>query len=161
LSPYLFLIVGEGLSSLLSKAESDQRISGVPIVAGGYRLSHLFFADDSLLFCRANFMKWGNLFQVLQTYERDSGQQLNAAKTSIFFRKNTRAELRSFIRTSAGISVTSCFEKYLGLPALVGRSKTHTFVGICCRAKKKLDGWKEKFAMQDNVFNLQMYIFTN
>jgi len=35
----------------------DGRISRVPIAAGGTRLSHLFFADDSLLFCRANFME--------------------------------------------------------------------------------------------------------
>jgi hypothetical protein len=37
------------------------------------------------------------------------------------------------------------FDKYLGLPAMVGRSKKKTFYGICGRVKVKLDGWKEKF----------------
>jgi hypothetical protein len=50
LSPYLFLIVVEGLSSLIAKAEVDKRIIGVSIAAGGFRLSPLFFEDDSLLF---------------------------------------------------------------------------------------------------------------
>jgi hypothetical protein len=124
LSPYLFLIVAEGLSSLLGKVELDQRISGVPIAAGGSRLSHLFFADDSLLFCRANFTRWGNRFQVMHIYGKALSQQLNAAKTSIFFSKNTRLEFRSFIHSSTGISGITGFERYLGLPALVGLSKT-------------------------------------
>jgi len=96
LSPYLFLIVAEGLSSLMARVEVENRITGVPIAAGGFRLSHLFFADDSLLFCRANFLEWSNLFQVLQTYERASSQQLNEAKTSIFFSRNTREEFKGF-----------------------------------------------------------------
>jgi hypothetical protein len=87
LSPYLFLIVAEGLSALLAQAKTDQRIFGVPVVAGGFRLNHLFFTDDSFLFCRANFTEWNNLFQVLQIYEKASGQQLNTAKTLIFFQQ--------------------------------------------------------------------------
>jgi hypothetical protein len=55
LSPYLFLLCAEGLSTLLTKASLDGRISGVPISHRGYQLSHLFFADNSLLFCRATF----------------------------------------------------------------------------------------------------------
>ncbi|GLT70006.1 hypothetical protein SLA2020_421110 [Shorea laevis] len=50
LSPYLFLLCAEGLSSLLHAAEREGRISGLPFARGGPFLSHLFFADDSLLF---------------------------------------------------------------------------------------------------------------
>ncbi|XP_062155083.1 uncharacterized protein LOC133863104 [Alnus glutinosa] len=73
---------------------------------------------------------------------------LNAAKTSIFFSKNTQAEFKDFLRSSAGISITSSYEKYLGLPALVGRSKYKTFARIEGRVRKKMDGWKEKFLSQ-------------
>jgi len=52
------------------------------------------------------------------------------------------------MRTFAGISTTSTYEKYMGLPTLVGRSKTKTFVGIESRVRKKMDGWKEKFLSQ-------------
>jgi hypothetical protein len=148
LSPYLFLIMAEGLSSLIAKAERQKLITEVPIAVWGFHLSHLFFADNSLLFCRANFTEWSNLFQVLHLYEKASRQQLNIAKTSIFFIKNTRAGFREFIRSSAGVSITSGFDRYLGLPALVGRSKSKTFAGICGRVKKKLDEWKEKFLSQ-------------
>jgi hypothetical protein len=55
LSSYLFMLCAEGLSSLIQKACIDGKISGVPTSARGVKLNHLFFADDSLLFCRANF----------------------------------------------------------------------------------------------------------
>jgi hypothetical protein len=82
---------------------------------------------------------------VLQTNERASGQQLNAAKTSIFFSRNTRAEFQGFIWNTIGATITTRFEKYLGLPAMVGRSKRQTFTSICGKVKAKVDGWKEKF----------------
>jgi hypothetical protein len=96
LSPCLFLIVVKGLRSLLSKAKFEGKISRVPIAAGDYRLSHLLFAYDSLLFCRDTGVELKNLSQVLQSYERASSQQLNVAKTSIFFSRNCREEFRRF-----------------------------------------------------------------
>lgn len=148
MSLYFFLIAAEGLSSLLSQATLDNRLTGVPISVGGYRLSHLFFADYSLLFCKPTAEEWENLSQVLKLYERASGQQLNAAKTSIFFNKNTSPEIKELISTSVGIPVPASFDKYLGLPAMVGRSKTRIFKSICSRVQKKIDGWKEKFLSQ-------------
>jgi hypothetical protein len=53
LSPYLFLICAEGFSALLRKAERDKRLRGITICRGGLRLSHLLFANDSLLFAEA------------------------------------------------------------------------------------------------------------
>jgi hypothetical protein len=148
LSPYLFLLVAERLSSFLARAELEGQITGVPIIAGGIRVSHLLFPDDSLLFYRATFPEWRNIGRLLHSYEVALGQKLNAAKTLIFFSPNTREDFKSFIRTSIGISSTQCYEKYLGLPSLVGRSKTQTFAGIQSRVCRKLDGWKEKFLSQ-------------
>ena len=54
LSPYLFLICAEGFSSLLAKAEREGHIHGVSICRRAPTISHLLFADNSLLFCHAN-----------------------------------------------------------------------------------------------------------
>jgi hypothetical protein len=53
LSPYLFIICAEAMSNLLFEAEQTGWLPGVPSSPKGPGLNHLFFADDSLLFCRA------------------------------------------------------------------------------------------------------------
>lgn len=52
LLPYLFLICAMGLQGLIHKAESDRLFRGVSICRNGPQVSHLFFADDSVLFCQ-------------------------------------------------------------------------------------------------------------
>nr|XP_023881744.1 uncharacterized protein LOC111994118 [Quercus suber] len=92
LSPYLFLFCTEGLHSLLQHSADSGQIRGVSICKKGPRLTHLFFADDSLLFCRSSATECLKIQDILDSYERASGQQLNKSKTSLFFSKSTSPE---------------------------------------------------------------------
>jgi hypothetical protein len=74
LSPYQFLICAESLSSLLTLAEIKGMI-GVPTSKSGPRLSHLFFIDDSLLFCKANSVEWRRILRILEKYKAVSRQK--------------------------------------------------------------------------------------
>ena len=80
LSPYLFLFCAEGLSTLLRHAAKGQAIHGVSMCRKAPRISHLFFADDSLVFCRASLEKCNEPQRIFTLYESASGQQLNKAK---------------------------------------------------------------------------------
>lgn len=88
LSPYLFIICAEGLSSLLRRFEAQKKIQGVKIYRKAPTLSHMFFADDSYLFCKATLTESEGVLEQLRTYEMTSGQQVNKEKSSIFFSSN-------------------------------------------------------------------------
>ena len=64
-------------------------MEGLVINWGGPRLSHLFFADDNLIFCKASIEERNTLQRILTVYEEASAQQLNRIKTSLFFSSNT------------------------------------------------------------------------
>jgi hypothetical protein len=103
ISPYLFLICAEALSALLQQVERKEIITGVPTSLRGPRLSHLFFADDSIIFCKANFVEyWRRIMKILGIYEKGSGQKLNLLKTSLFFSRNTSQERKHEILSLSG-----------------------------------------------------------
>ena len=89
LSPFLFLFHAEGLNALLTKAASDGETKGYSICRVGPKITHIFFADDCLLFCRANSMKCAKIQNILAWYEATSCQQVNSNKTTTFFSRNT------------------------------------------------------------------------
>ena len=102
LSPYLFLICGEGLSTLLHKAVQNKTLKSVVASAKGPTISHLFFTDDSLIFERATIKEGEEIQQVLQVYEDSFSQQLNRSKTSLFFSHNTDHDTKEAIKAMFG-----------------------------------------------------------
>jgi hypothetical protein len=123
ISPSLFLICAEALSSLFFHVENTWVISRVPTFKRGPKLSHLLFADDSLIFCKANNVEWHRVLRILGVYEAGIGQKLNLQKTSLFFSRNTTMERRVEILNISGLTEATRIDSYLGLPTLVGRSK--------------------------------------
>ena len=100
-----------------------------------------FFADDSLIFCKATIGECDALQRILKVYEEATGQQLNRAKTLLYFSSNTARENQEEIKARFGAQVIKQHEKYLGLPSLVGRNKKNSFKE---KLAKKLAGWREK-----------------
>lgn len=104
------------MSSLLQKEAMEGGITVVPITRGGTNIHHLFFADDSLLFYRANTIEWGRIQAILNLYEAASGQKVSREKTSVFFSRNTKDEIRQNILLAIGVSATNRYEKYWDFP---------------------------------------------
>ena len=148
LSPYLFLFCVEGLHSLLQQAKNEGNIRSVSISRSGPKLTHLFFADDSLLFCKATTNEVMCIQDILTEYELASGQQVNRQKTILFFSKSTPRLIQNNIQAMLGVPIIRQYEKYLGLPSFIRRAKYSSFAQIKEKVWSKLKGWKEKLISQ-------------
>ncbi|KAL0014160.1 hypothetical protein SO802_001229 [Lithocarpus litseifolius] len=144
LSPFLFLLCTEGLHGLISKAASNGDIHGFSLCKRGPKLTHLFFADDCLLFCRAIPEECSKVLEILSLYEEVLGQKLNREKTALFFSKAVTEANRQIIKGILGVREIHHYEKYLGLPSLTGRRKKASFNYLKERVWRKLQGWEGK-----------------
>ena len=144
LSPFLFLLCTEGLHGLLTQSAARGDIHGFSLSRRRPPpLTHVLFADDSLLFWRSNPKECQKFMEILQVYESSSEQQINKAKTTIFFSRSTSEERRMMIKNTLGVEEIRSYEKYLGLPSLVGENKKASFNYIKERVWRKLQGWEE------------------
>ena len=74
-------ILQEGLHSLIQQAELAGSIRGVSLCSAGPKVSHLFFVDDNLLFCRATTQECSTILVILHQYEESLGKKINQGKT--------------------------------------------------------------------------------
>lgn len=142
LSPFLFLLCAEGLSALLMDAEQKKLVHGIKIGRKVNPISHLLFADDSLLFARATEDEVENVLDILSIYEAASRQKLNMEKSMVSFSRNVGREKKELLLERLNFKAVEDHDQYLGLPTYIGRSKKEVFEAIQDRVWKKLKGWK-------------------
>jgi hypothetical protein len=86
LSPLLFVIVMEALNRLLDRAVREDLFSGFSVgtsAGNSLMLSHLLFANDTLIFCGADSDQVTNLRYVFTWFEAVSGLKINLSKSEI------------------------------------------------------------------------------
>lgn len=85
LSPFLFILAMEGLSRMLNKAKQLQWLKGFDIGRDrAVNISHLLYADDTLIFCGADREQILYLNLTLLIFEVVSGLHINMLKSVIY-----------------------------------------------------------------------------
>ncbi|GLU16530.1 hypothetical protein SLE2022_329610 [Rubroshorea leprosula] len=83
LSPFLFLMVAEGLHGLVKKAEEEGLLQGIMVGNNGLAISLLQFADDTVIL--ANSESIFTVKTILRWFELMSGLRINYGKSSLWF----------------------------------------------------------------------------
>jgi len=145
LSPYLFILCSDVLSSLLDHAQQEKRIQGIRISNGGPAITHLLFADDLLFFLKANQENSQELLKIFKEYGDASGQMINLEKSSITFGNRVYEYMCDYVKQTLNIPNTGGGGKYLGLPEQFGRKKKEMLQYIQEKVKHKISGWQNRF----------------
>lgn len=87
LSPFIFILCTEALIGLLKGAEESGNITGMRVARESPPVSHFFFADESLFFCKAETQERRHIMEILNLYEKASCQCINLDKSLMLFRK--------------------------------------------------------------------------
>lgn len=148
LSPFLFLLCSEGLSSLMRLVVQENRIQGAKASRRGSIISHLLFVDDCMLFGEASDDGVRVLKEILQEYEICSSQCVNYEKSTVMYSSNTPEVRRTMLSNLLRVRYSNNLEKYLGLPNMVGRRKRVAFQNFTDRFKKQMARWNMKFLLQ-------------
>jgi hypothetical protein len=142
LSPYLFILVTEGLTALIKKSVASGNLHGVKICRGAPTVSHLLFADDCFLFCRSTLEETNHLMHILKVYEAASGQEINLTKSEVFFSRNLSMAAQEDLSRIMGVRHVLGTGNYLGLPSMIGRKKKNIFAYIKDRVWKRINSWR-------------------
>lgn len=97
LPSYLFLICMEGLTTLIRDYEQKKLIKGVQVARGAPVLSHMFFTDDTYIYCKAKEDSATHVLNMLNKFEVASCQRINVDKSSVFFSRNTEVSVKQSI----------------------------------------------------------------
>ncbi|XP_041007958.1 uncharacterized protein LOC121252418 [Juglans microcarpa x Juglans regia] len=135
---------GDPLSRLLNKSFKDGIIGQFVQARGTPLISHLMYADDTVIFANGGKRSIRGLMKVLNLYEHWIGPVLSREKSAIFFSKRISLSRKSSILRITSFSEISFPFKYLGVPIVVSRLKVRDFSELLGKIKKKITGWKMK-----------------
>jgi hypothetical protein len=106
------------------------------------------FADDTLLFFKANGDQALRIKQTLDTYAAGTGQVINPSKCSILFSASCPQYTQVQVRQILGVEHQTFEAKYLGLPTPDGRMNKGKYESLQERLSKYLMEWGDSLLAQ-------------
>ena len=136
----------EVLSRLLKRTEEGDFLRGFqasPNARGGFHISHLLFADNTILFCDASREQLLYIRMVLIFFEYITGLKVNVGKSEIVpvGEVGNLDALAHILCCKVGFLPMS----YLGMPLGAHFKNALIWNPILKRVEKKLAGWKRLY----------------
>ncbi|XP_071728890.1 uncharacterized protein [Rutidosis leptorrhynchoides] len=143
LSPFLFIIASEGLNYLLNLAIKRNLISGVEVGRDKVVVSHLQYADDTIIFGKWNKIEVRNTLKIFKCFEDLSRLKINLHRGCAYGIGTIKEEL-SLLASWFGCKEGSFPFNYLGLPIGENLRSQKSWKPVYDKFKNRLSDWKAK-----------------
>eukprot|EP00253_Pinus_taeda_P025774 PITA_25774 len=142
LSPFLFIIMAEGLGRCIKNAIQSQDLKGITLHQAP-TVSHQQFVDDNMIFGYSSVQEARALNSLLLLFSKASGALINKVKSQIFF-FNTHPTTQRAIARILGFSIASLPTKYLGAPLFTYARKHSSWTSLLEKLEAKLSLWTHR-----------------
>uniref|UniRef100_A0A2N9HQ79 Reverse transcriptase domain-containing protein n=1 Tax=Fagus sylvatica TaxID=28930 RepID=A0A2N9HQ79_FAGSY len=146
LSPLLFVVVMEAFSKLMQKAEEEKYIRGFEIRGRNQepmQITHLCYADDTILFCEPVLEQVGYVKCTLLCFEAASGLKVNLSKSEMV-QIGQVSNLTNLVALLE-CKISTVPMKYLGMPLGARFKSKLIWDPILEKLGRKLAGWKHLY----------------
>ena len=136
----------EVFSCMLRRAISGGFLSGWRVrgrSGEGVQISHLLFADDTLVFCEESLDQMTNISWLLMWFEACSGLKINLEKCEVI--PVGRVHDMEGLALELGCKVGGLPSCYLGLPLGAPFNSLAVWDGVEERFRKRLAMWKSQY----------------
>ena len=146
LSPMLFLVMIEVFNKMMKRAEGAGLLRGFRAAGrpgGGVGVSHLLFADDTILFCNANEEQILHIRMLLLCFQAVTGLKVNALKSEMV----PIGEVPNVfvLAEILGCRVRSLPMTYLGIALGASHKSPTVWNPILEKFEHKLANWKKMY----------------
>lgn len=154
LSPLLFIVVMKDLNRMLLKARELNLFSGLHVGDGSCmeEITHLFFTDDVLLFCKLKNTAVMNIRYILMGFQVVSDLKINLAKSE--FVGTGEMEQQSNLAEVIGCKSSNFPIKYLGLPLGATYKDQRVWELLNSQIERRLAGWKRGLLSEGGCLTL-------
>ncbi|KAL8469170.1 hypothetical protein ACS0TY_032119 [Phlomoides rotata] len=143
LSPFLFLIIAEGLNMLMERAVALNMAEGASVGKDKVIISHLQYADDTIFACSGKTKFFLEIKRILRWFELVSGLKVNFDKSSLWG-INIDYGVMENLGAKVGCEVEKALFSYLGLNVGFNHRNSSTWNNLVEKVKKKLAKWNWK-----------------
>ena len=146
LSPLLFLLVMEVLSRMLRKVEDEGLIQGFKAGSNAVDdlcISHLLYADDTILFCDADLDQLLYVRMALTCFEAVTRLRVNMAKSEIVL--VGEVQNISELADSLCCHISGLPLSYLGMPLGASYKAVAVWNPILEKLERRLSGWQKLY----------------
>eukprot|EP00253_Pinus_taeda_P008550 PITA_08550 len=143
LSPFLFVILMEGLSRIIAKKRADAVIKGLQPIRTLPATTHQQFVDDTMLHGIPTVKEALAFRHILDLFSKASGMEINFSKSTIFF-FHTHPSIQAHLSQLLGFRIDNLPSRYLGAPLTLKPWQKKHWEKVLAIMEKKCKHWTHR-----------------